>query len=505
MLNLVSPASENNTNLLLWYPVSSTVVDSSPGKIASKALSSGYIPVGYHTKFGNQTFGWYRGPMSPIKTARFTHTGKIDHFVSSSDAVIYDSEIGMFNMSYSVAWQAGRLLALSDRTFGTALLKWRRQSSRLVDLIATRAKLDNISDFLKNNDDDINTWLNKQIMTDAYVKYLVSDFAVQITSKLSKDSSNGTLSTTLVVNGVSPSIKKDSPKQVIEELRKLMQQDEASALLQQLGGEEFTNIVEWLAKKVLLYGIPFHYMIPSAIILPAESIRFFYLDRAWLDSLIDGAMSIGVQSSKDSNYYRVNKDIIRNAVDKIILQLREQLLGLPISDNDPTDVTISGFVIRSELVSGWPGLEVKAYKTVSKNSNNTPIGQGEIKLLRIDRLAPNVLLCLFPETPAWVEFDEPKESICFGTETHESADLIYIRNPKNGELVGEATYTVNVSSDLQKGDYRDVPSRVLNIRNLSNHLFDKANINGTDRNTAAFALQMIKVPEKMVFQNKNLK
>jgi hypothetical protein len=500
MLNLVSTASEDNTELLLRYPVPSGSSDSSPGQIASKALSSGYLPVTYHTKFGSQTFSWYRGPLSPIKTDRFTRNSKIEHFTNASDAVIYDTVTGVFNMSYSAAWQLGRLMALSNRTFATALLKWRRQSNRLVDLIATRAKLDNISDFLKNYDDDINAWLNEQIMTDAYLKYLVSDFASQIAPNISNPIKNQAATKTRIKG---PAIKKVLPEQLVEELKKLMQQPEVITLLQKLGGEEFISIVEWVAKTMLLYGVPFDYLLPDAQMLPIESIRFFYFDRAWTDSLIDGAMSIGIQCSKDSNYYKVSKDIIRKAVDKLILELREQLLGLPPSDTDSTDGTITGFLIRSEVVSGWPGLEVKGYKTVSQNADKSPIGKGEIKLLRMEHLAPDILLCLFPETPAWIELDEPKEGLCFGTESHENSEIIYIRDPKNGEIVGTATYTVNVSNDPKNGDYRDNSSRVLNIINLSTHLAAAAKTVGiSDMNIADFALQMVKVPEKMAFQNK---
>ena len=48
----------------------------------------------------------------------------------------------------------------------------------------------------------------------------------------------------------------------------------------------------------LLSGIPFNYLVPDERILPSESIRFFWLDWFWVESLLDGAFSIGrVQDS----------------------------------------------------------------------------------------------------------------------------------------------------------------------------------------------------------------
>ena len=40
-------------------------------------------------------------------------------------------------------------------------------------------------------------------------------------------------------------------------------------------------------------GVPFGDLVADAELLPAESIRFFYLDRAWTDALVQGVLSVG--------------------------------------------------------------------------------------------------------------------------------------------------------------------------------------------------------------------
>jgi hypothetical protein len=53
------------------------------------------------------------------------------------------------------------------------------------------------------------------------------------------------------------------------------------------------DLSKWLGRLRLLKGVPFNYLVPDERMLPPESIRFFYLDMNWVDSLLDGAFSIG--------------------------------------------------------------------------------------------------------------------------------------------------------------------------------------------------------------------
>ena len=53
------------------------------------------------------------------------------------------------------------------------------------------------------------------------------------------------------------------------------------------------EVTRFCARAVLLYGVPFHYLVPDERMLPPESIRFFYLDPGWIATLIQGATSVG--------------------------------------------------------------------------------------------------------------------------------------------------------------------------------------------------------------------
>ena len=51
----------------------------------------------------------------------------------------------------------------------------------------------------------------------------------------------------------------------------------------------------------LLEQVPFCYLVPDSLLLPPESIRFFYVDRNWTDALIQGALSVGTVNSRLTN------------------------------------------------------------------------------------------------------------------------------------------------------------------------------------------------------------
>ncbi|MEN2399376.1 hypothetical protein GKZ90_0006280 [Flavobacterium sp. MC2016-06] len=169
------------------------------------------------------------------------------------------------------------------------------------------------------------------------------------------------------------------------------------------------DLARWLSQLTLLYGVPTEYLIPDPRMLPTESLRFFFLDRNWLDRLVDGALSTGVLSSRDQVFNQLFFQQIYAQIDKSQLELRSDLRNETAKTNT-TGGTISGFVFRSQVISGWPGIEINAYQ-----------GDTLLTILRMDRLSPNVLLCLFYGVPDRVDFSEPAEGLHFGITREESA------------------------------------------------------------------------------------
>jgi len=112
---------------------------------------------------------------------------------------------------------------------------------------------------------------------------------------------------------------------------------------------ELPEIVSsWFENLILLEGVPFSYLVPDERMLPAESIRFFQVDPIWIECLVDGAFSIGRVLESDHKLDRLHK---------------ENNLGDVLPERS------SGFLLRSEVVAGWPGLQVDGYDEPKRNDD----------------------------------------------------------------------------------------------------------------------------------------
>lgn len=154
-----------NTDLLYVKPPNDT---GDAGEIVREALNRGYVPLNYETRHGEATAGWYRGPLLPAQTAPVNR----DPYESAEAALIYDARTGLFDASYAVAWQIGRLLSLSDGKFTAALQTWRREGQRMVDRLLENLDLAdryNVGLFLNR------TQLDNVEQDDQYLRQLIAD------------------------------------------------------------------------------------------------------------------------------------------------------------------------------------------------------------------------------------------------------------------------------------------------------------------------------------------
>jgi hypothetical protein len=227
------------------------------------------------------------------------------------------------------------------------------------------------------------------------------------------------------------------------------------------------DLVEWIARLVLLYPVPFHYLVPHQSLLPSESLRFFHLDDNWVDALVDGAFSIAVRTFDDKR--QGVRAELQSALSKIVYQHRLRLLGKnPEWSPSETYMSMpkSGFLLRSRVVSGWPGVEVTA-------RTNAPADPNLPQILRFDEIAEGVLFCLARGLIQEVTFREPREGLTFGVGS-------------DGKLTAAKAKT---TLDVKKTLLRSGPiAGVVEIAKLQDQL--------TTAGSAEFATQMIRRPEE---------
>jgi hypothetical protein len=260
--------------------------------------------------------------------------------------------------------------------------------------------------------------------------------------------------------------------------------------LQQLGAAVPPPVQDWLGRLVLLYGVPFENLVPDVRLLPPESLRFFYLDVNWLESLVDGAFSTGAHSGLDIRFYQVLQSAIRDATRAASGELRSSLRGDTPPAASAVNATRCGFLLRSQAVSGWPGLEVRAMVDQT--------GGDVVPLLRMDRPAPDTLLCIFAGIPKRIEIWEPSEDLHFGitstneTEPAQRSHFVLLRNPETGARIDPPVEKALLFRDRAKG--------TLNMAAMAASLAQSvATAGGRPFGPGDFGVQMIDAADKEVF------
>jgi hypothetical protein len=266
----------------------------------------------------------------------------------------------------------------------------------------------------------------------------------------------------------------------------------------------------FLARLRLLHGVPFSYLVPDADLLPLESIRFFYIDRAWTDALIQGVLSVGTITTTDRAQLEAVYPKIREDVDEAERTVRRPSIAPPNEDGHLQGAggTITGFLMRSRAVSGWPNLHVRAYlRDVLKDDALTTAAESHpdrLKVLRMERLAPAVLLVLFDGVPAVIHVEEPRQGIQFGVHLGSANPpaqykaQVMLRDNLNGKLVRpeEKTPTPENSVDVP---FRPGAPGVINVTELRKQLAARAPNSGGTLEPNEYALQMLRFPYRQVF------
>lgn len=225
-------------------------------------------------------------------------------------------------------------------------------------------------------------------------------------------------------------------------------------------------IGNWFADLELLKGIPFNYLVPDERLLPPESLRFFWVDSYWVDCLQDGSFSMGRVTSSD---------------------LKTDTETRSSTSEIKADELITGLLLHSEVVSGWPGLEIEGYSTLIQDKS-VANPKHKLTILRKERLSDNILLCLFQGEVKTVDFSLKSQSVNCGIDPIEGQKFQKGLRKLSGEQ-GQETIDVPLKSEGQG---------VINIKGLADAI--KAQLNyQQDFTSAQFALTMIEGAPKVRF------
>lgn len=162
----------------------------------------------------------------------------------------------------------------------------------------------------------------------------------------------------------------------------------------------------------LLVGVPFSSLVPDDQMLPPESLRLFALDSNWIGALVDGAFSIGRATSADANADAARTVPVHATSTAFARGARRNdrphLAAAKAARATAALEEVTGVLLRSQLVSGWPRLNLNGYADSA--------GANEVPKLRMVRLSGDVMLCLFDGAVAMVSLHEAPEQLHCGVE-----------------------------------------------------------------------------------------
>lgn len=434
-------------------------IDTSGGtegeKNVEKAFQLGYIGVNHTTRAGEKTVSWYRGPLIPMKREA-SEEAKV--YPCANALLRYDPDTGLFDTSYGAAWQLGKLLALQDKSFAVSLYNFRRKNLQQRKVESAKAAI------YKNFNKKIEMKKPEEIEKKDSPEYMVLDQCIH--------------------------------RAILPALQKIVAVKGKKRI--SLNNETFPeDISNWLSRLALLYGVPFNYLLPSEKSMPIESLRFFYLDPHWIDSMVDGACSVGRNSTavtaQDKVLFKMLPSHIRREVQKIRTKLQGKKNWVEkVSDGDPVSIR-SGFLLRSITVSHWNGIEIKGYADED--------GQMPLKILRMDKICSDVLMCIFEGELQRVEIAEPVENLHFAVEENEAGN--YVKSLRslgaNGHPIGEIIENVTpLEVPIEEDQVVKIKDFVANINTELKSIGE----NSLYFTAAEFSLQMIGSAERGIFLNK---
>lgn len=129
--------------------------DTPVGSKAASLLQAGMIPLRHRFRNGNKSISFYRGPLVEREPFNLALNALVEQGSGSlkvrhaDELLIYDSSMGMFDVSYAAAWELGRMLTLKNTNLALKIQHWKQAHRNF--LKSARHLADYGHDFPVNN------------------------------------------------------------------------------------------------------------------------------------------------------------------------------------------------------------------------------------------------------------------------------------------------------------------------------------------------------------------
>ena len=440
-------------------------------KVLQQRLSAGYTLARWRSETGEESAAFNRGPLVPQRVPWPPVDDWSSNSNTSKDYQILDQATGLMDLSYSSAWQLGKVLAIADTAFSAALMRFRAK-------VYARSTSQTFSEM---NGVKSTTKLLKGVQANTL---WTADLTAGDTEQPRRIvPANNKVLAPHALND--PVVRPVLAKKVADNVK-----DQASAGkaiytefdLDKPNNADWPIIHTWMSEKLSLSEIPAHIVIPDPSFLPNESLRFFHIDDSWLDCLIDGALSVANHLDRDD-------DLVRTQIKEVYnYYLANVVPGTKIQPQIPA----YGWILRSQIIKVMPDLRitVKWHQPDEREA-----------VCRYTKLDDITILCLLDRQPEELDqiiLAQPphQQRFSLGSDVRPAADPT--KNPIM-EFPLKKLYTKGAPEDLPWGNvpdnkqptqtelqgWYDFPSRMVNVRKLATDIHGKL-LFGTSNDAQAY-------------------
>ena len=307
-----------------------------------KRLREGFSLVELSAQTEKKGIGLYRGPLTPIKIPPHPRLDRCSS--SGQDLQIKDRQLGMIDTSYSVAWQIGQTIALADGKFVANITSLRKK----IREAWSRAWETRQREVL-----GLKTMPNKPAKAEALsgarnikmIKRPHQTQQPQFERIESVDCEN--------FDDAFDSLDQDQYIAFATELfsKANANQDEQEQSKMHIVKNSlpfyWVDVLSWILDRMHFDRVPFQYLVTDPSHLPPESMRLFYVDHNWVESMIDGCLSVAASPIAGQDLDCV---AIKHGINHFLSNYTSERRALL----EPT----YGFCLRSDLVNMYPDLLV---------------------------------------------------------------------------------------------------------------------------------------------------
>ncbi len=442
--------------LRLRVPATGPANPAGPEQEALDRMAGGAVALPQRLESGERTLAFYRGPLT-ARPARPLPASAAPRLDSPGEALIYLQQYGVFDTAYAAAFTTGRTLALADAEFRTALLEFRSAARTAARRLASHPQLAAGAVTALTGRD-----LTAPLAFEAFDRLLTGG-----------DARSGGARLAQVLDQAGPQVRAGLRRTAVRarrspgDARAVLAQPGVAHLLTQAAPDDFAKVTAWLDALRRLEMLSLSHLVPDLRALPEESIRFAYLDPAWVKAAVDGALSVGVGHALDAD------------------------LNALATGGGPTPKC--AVLINSSLVPNWPHIIITAY-----------VGNRAVEPVRDAVFGLGTRLLLYPEVIDRFELAEPPRGLCFGLSDIGTIERREITGDRIGYPMGEFPPPPPADDSRFKRFLRPDGKDVLNVDGPGDALVPALSTahgltGGRRISSAQFALQMIDAPQVQNF------